>query len=429
MLPSKVETLIRDSIAVYLKGQGYEHGRFGQRLLAQSFTGEVIQPAKVAAVSGKEIDAVAVGLVNAIKNVVKRSQIDKNEDLETDILQIFDSEFDKCATVIKKFAGDTFERLRSNADVGAWFDERIDDARKAQHIELKLFGAELSKSHERSSRSAEISSGELSPNIVRIFISHSSTDQELAALLVDLLRSSLNLPAEAIRCTSVDGHRLAGGAETDRALRKDIRDSEAFIGLISATSIESAYVLFELGARWGAERHLLPLLAPTADAAILRGPLSGINALRCSSAADLQQMIHEIAGVLKISPEKPAAYQRHVEQILGLGAVKTSRTEAHIRGANQPPTTSSEYADAQTVIEKHCEKQWPDNYGMRAFCIEQEEHAVEELKEGRPEDIPEDVFRKIRRHAAQQWPEQFSMRLFVEQEEFKSYRKLKDRSK
>lgn len=134
---------------------------------------------------------------------------------------------------------------------------------------------------------------------------------------MDLLRSSLNLPAEAIRCTSVEGHRLAGGAETDRALRKDIHDCEAFVGLISATSIESAYVLFELGARWGAERHLLPLLTPTADAAILRGPLSGLNALRCSSAADLQQMVHEIGGVLKTAVENPAAYQRHIDQILG----------------------------------------------------------------------------------------------------------------
>jgi TIR domain len=247
MPPVDDELLIRDSIDVYFKAQGYRPPRFGQRLLAHSFAGETIQPAKVAAVTAKEIEAVL-------------------------------------------------------------------------------------KSDRRSIGSLQTSATTISPSVsVRIFISHSSTDRELAALLVDLLRSSLNLPAEAIRCASVEGHRLAGGAETDRALRKDIRDCEGFIGLISATSIESAYVLFELGARWGAERHLLPLLAPTADAAILRGPLSGINALRCSSAADLQQMIHEIAGVLKISVEKPAAYQRHVEQILGLGAVKTSHSEPHIR--------------------------------------------------------------------------------------------------
>jgi hypothetical protein len=82
-----------------------------------------------------------------------------------------------------------------------------------------------------------------------------------------------------------------------------------------------------------------------------------------------------------------------------------------------------------THIEKHCEEQWPDNYRMRAFCIEQEERAVGQLRAGRPADIPENVFRRIRRHSAEQWPTNFSMRLFTEQEEFKSYRKLQQSRK
>ena len=326
MLQPKVDTLIRDSIDVYLRAQGYRPPRFGQRLLAHSIDGEVIQPAKVAAVTAKEIEAVSKGLVTAIENVIGKVQMNPYEGLENDLLQAFDSEFDGCADAIRKFGGDTFERLRANNSATSWFNERLEDARKARHLELKLLAAELLKSERHSIRSSQISDTTNSPRLsARIFISHSSTDRELAALLVDLLRSSLNLPAEAIRCTSVEGHRLAGGAATDSALRKDIRDCEAFIGLISATSIESAYVLFELGARWGAERHLLPLLAPTADAAILRGPLSGLNALNCSSTADLQQMIHEIAGVLKISVEKPAAYQRHIEQILSHPAFELNK--------------------------------------------------------------------------------------------------------
>jgi hypothetical protein len=324
MLPPKVETLIRDSIDVYLKTQGYRPPRFGQRLLAQSFAGETIQPAKVAAVTAKEIEALSSGLVTAIKNVIEKVPVNPYEGLQNDLLQVFDSEFDKCAEAIGKFGGDTFKRLSANTSASSWFNDRLEDARRARHLDLKLLAAELLKSDQENIISSQISRTVISPS-VRIFISHSGTDRELAALLVDLLRSSLNLPAEAIRCTSVEGHRLAGGAETDPTLRKDIRNCEAFIGLISATSIESAYVLFELGARWGAERHLLPLLTPTADAAILRGPLSGLNALKCSSAADLQQMIHEIAAVLKISVEKPAAYQRHLEQILGHPAFELNK--------------------------------------------------------------------------------------------------------
>lgn len=267
---------------------------------------------------------------------------------------------------------------------------------------------------------------------MRIFLSHSSSDHEVAALLVDLLRSSLNLPADAIRCTSVDGHRLTGGEATDQALRREIRDCEAFVGLISATSIESAYVLFELGARWGVERHLLPLLAPSADAKILRGPLSGLNALSCSHAADLHQMVHEIASVLQISPESPASYQRHVEQILGWGAIRHSALESEqgplTRGRTPSKRVSDEdYGGAEAIIEKHCEEEWPDNYSMRQFCIDEEERAVAALRTGSPGDIPETIFRQIREKAAADWPSNFSMRLFTEQEEFKSYRKLQQR--
>jgi hypothetical protein len=435
MLPSKVDSLIQDSIDVYLNAQGYRHSRFGQRLLSQSFAGQTIQPAKVAAVTAKEIETVSIGLVGAIRSVVEKVEIDPYEALESDILAVFDSEFDKCATALREFLRDSFKKLLAPESASEWLNEKLADARKARHVELKLLSAELLKPDRRSISSSETSDNTVFPSMpLKIFISHSSADRELATLLVDLLRSSLNLSAEAIRCTSVEGHRLAGGAETDRALRKDIHDCQAFIGLISATSIESAYVLFELGARWGAERHLLPLLAPTADAAILRGPLSGINALRCSNAADLQQMIHEIAGVLKISAEKPAAYQRHVEQILGWGAVKISRSDTQIGRASvklgtEIGTGGDDYANAQTIIEKYCEEQWPDNYSMRAFCIEQEEHALEQLKKGRPADIPDDVFRKIRRNSAEKWPDQFSMRLFAEEEEFKSYRKLQERRK
>src|SRR5436190_7929459 len=431
MLPVDVELLIRDSIDVYLKAQGYRPPRFGQRLLAQSFAGETIQPAKVVAVTAKEIEAVSSGLVTAIQNVIEKVPVNPYEGLQNDLLQVFDSEFDKCADGIRKFGGDTLKRLSGNTSASSWFDDRLEDARKVRHLELKLLAAELLKSDRHNIRSSQISRTTISPS-VKIFISHSSTDRELAALLVDLLRSSLDLPAEAIRCTSVEGHRLAGGAETDSALRRDIHDCEAFIGLISATSIESAYVLFELGARWGAERHLLPLLAPTADAAILRGPLSGINALRCSSAADLQQMIHEIGQVLKTAVENPAAYQRHVDQILGWGAVKTSSSESHVERAGSVTTETAsddDYANAQESIEKHCEGQWPDNYSMREFCIHQEERALEQLKSGRPTDIPDDVFRKVRRHSAEQWPTSFSMRLFTEQQEFQSYRKLQHRRK
>ncbi len=153
---------------------------------------------------------------------------------------------------------------------------------------------------------------------IKLFISHSSGDVELAAALVELLRSALSLSAESIRCTSVDGYRLRGGANTNEQLRAEVHDAEAFIGIISARSMRSTYVLFELGARWGSARPLVPLLAPGTPSSVMEGPAAAINALRSDKVAQLHQLVDELGETLRIRPEKPAAYQAAIERVLGV---------------------------------------------------------------------------------------------------------------
>ena len=155
---------------------------------------------------------------------------------------------------------------------------------------------------------------------VAIFISHSSSDLEFAKLLLALLKSALRLPAASIRCTSVDGHRLPGGADTDEQLRREVYDATAFIGIISTSSLNSMYVAFELGARWGAQRHLLPLLTPGADASILSGPLAGVNALRSENASQLHQMIDEVGNLLGVEPEPAQVFQAEIDALLSVPA-------------------------------------------------------------------------------------------------------------
>ena len=171
-----------------------------------------------------------------------------------------------------------------------------------------------------SGASESIESAPKTDPAVDIFISHSSSDLEFAKLLLALLRSALRLPAASIRCTSVDGHRLPGGADTDEQLRREVHDATAFIGIISAASLNSMYVAFELGARWGAQRHLLPLLTPGADASILSGPLAGVNALRSDNASQLHQMIDEVGNLLGVEPERAQVFQAEIDALLSVPA-------------------------------------------------------------------------------------------------------------
>ncbi len=155
----------------------------------------------------------------------------------------------------------------------------------------------------------------MSPEI-QVFISHSSRDEELAKCLITLIRSALYLPSASIRCTSVDGFRLPAGVPTEERLRQEIHDSKVFIGLITPNSMESIYVLFELGARWGARKALIPLLAKGADSRLLKGPLSALNALNCDSPGQLHQFIEELSAHLSTRQDRPAAYQEFINEVI-----------------------------------------------------------------------------------------------------------------
>ena len=182
---------------------------------------------------------------------------------------------------------------------------------------------------------------------LRVFISHSDDDVEIAKPLITLLRNALNLRSEDIRCSSVDGYRLPVGASADEALRREVHDAELLIGLITPASITSVYVLFELGARWGARKPMFPLLASGATWEHLEGPLSSINALDCSNRSQVEQFIEEVAKELEVDPDRPAAYSAAVGDL-----VEASAAAEHVAepSSGQLTPEASRQASAQPTV-------------------------------------------------------------------------------
>lgn len=145
---------------------------------------------------------------------------------------------------------------------------------------------------------------------MKIFISHSNADKKIAESLIDLIRLALNVKAGDIRCTSVDGYKLPAGAESNNQLKTEVFESEIFIAILSPTSMTSIYVMFELGARWGANRYLAPIMTNGTKARDLKAPLSAIHAITGSSEPDMLQLIEDLAERLHITTEKPAIYNK-----------------------------------------------------------------------------------------------------------------------
>lgn len=149
-----------------------------------------------------------------------------------------------------------------------------------------------------------------------VFISHSSADEVLAAATVRVLRDALNLRPEQIRCTSVDGYRLPIGSQTDETLRQEVLAADTVLAVVSDRGVTSAYVLFELGARWGAKRPIFPIVARQEDLRLMQGPLSGINALVCEQQAQVLQLVSDVARALGIQPNAPEAFNEAVSALV-----------------------------------------------------------------------------------------------------------------
>lgn len=150
---------------------------------------------------------------------------------------------------------------------------------------------------------------------IDVFISHSHQDAALAKEIAELLVLSLGIPTARIRCTSVAGFRLEAGVLVTDQLQQEVFESRLVLALLTPTSLNSAYVLFELGARWGAKKKIIPLLAAKASNSDLEGPMKGINAIQCDRAG-IMQILSEMGRFLGRPWDNPAVSDDKIQSVL-----------------------------------------------------------------------------------------------------------------
>ena len=152
--------------------------------------------------------------------------------------------------------------------------------------------------------------------MLKVFLSHSSRDVDLAAALVELVRFTLGLRSDEIRCTSVRGYGLRAGSSVEQQIRREIFEAEVLVAIVSRDSLYSSYVLFELGARWASGKPLVPLLTSGIDISSLAPPLAALNALRCDDRAHLHQLITDLGGYLDLPVDNPAPHESYIQKII-----------------------------------------------------------------------------------------------------------------
>ena len=129
---------------------------------------------------------------------------------------------------------------------------------------------------------------------IKLFISHSHRDEKLAEHLLNLINHCLEVPSGAIRCSSVSGFELELGALLSTELQKELKSALHVVALLTPNSIDSPWVLFELGAVWGLARSPLPMFAGELGDEDLPGPLRNVVAGRLDVLGDLEVLIQKL---------------------------------------------------------------------------------------------------------------------------------------
>lgn len=140
----------------------------------------------------------------------------------------------------------------------------------------------------------------------KLFFSHSAKDKALLAELVSASRIGLNLNKGDIRCTSLDGYDVSTGDDIVARVRADGTESNSLIAIVTPESLRSTWVMFELGARWGVQRHFGVVVAAGAGFEDIPEPIRMRRARRCT-LEDLEGLFLDIADELNTTFDLPAA--------------------------------------------------------------------------------------------------------------------------
>jgi hypothetical protein len=139
---------------------------------------------------------------------------------------------------------------------------------------------------------------------LKVFISHSHQDRELAKALVNFLRMAVRLESKEIRCTSYLPAGLDPGAKINEALRRDIEDCEFFFPLITTSSLKSEFVFFEIGAAWGLEQKIWPIIEVKGRTPKLPSLLTGLVHTNISDLEELARLTRKMNEAIWIKRDQ-----------------------------------------------------------------------------------------------------------------------------
>jgi hypothetical protein len=202
--------------------------------------------------------------------------------------------------------------------------------------------------------------------MAEIFISHASSDQQLADAFARLLEGGINLSQKQLFCTSLEDQGIPAGADFKSFIQKQLESCEIVISLITENYYASAFCMCELGATWIKAKNFIPFIVPPLGFGDLKGVLFGMQAIRINDPAGLDQARDRILPLTK-EPAGTARWTKRRDEFLSaLDALLKSLPKPKIIKPEEFEKLKSQKDDYKHEYDKADE----ENQGLRKQIVE-----------------------------------------------------------
>ena len=151
--------------------------------------------------------------------------------------------------------------------------------------------------------------------IEKIFISHSSLDEEYAKAFVRLL-TDMKVPEDKIFCSSVKGYGIELGEDFLEYIRKTLDDNVLVLFLLSESFYHSKISLCEMGATWVKTNIHIPVIIPPFTFEDIEGVIIGKQGLEINNKGDINELKIKISKLLNLESLNPNIWESRRDEFL-----------------------------------------------------------------------------------------------------------------
>jgi len=266
-----------------------------------------------------------------------------------------------------------------------------------------------------------------------IFISHSSLDAKYVEKIIDILEI-IGVPSNKIFCSSFEGYGVRLGNDFLQDIRKRLNSQVLVVFVLSENFYSSVVSLCEMGATWVKTNSHIPILIPPFDYKDVKGVIPTSNGMKINEKPKYNSLKTIIEEFLDLEPINNSVWERKRDNVLKELKVLLEKTSSSNEQTENPKPKKSKdklnlsyYENADNIIKRKSEEEWPNDFEMQLDYINRHTSAVQKLKDHNPIDIDEDKFKVIREKGRREWEDDYEMQLDYEKRQVESLRRLNER--